>query len=44
MTSAADRTAALQLIDAAVRAGARQSAACEELGLTERTVQRWRHQ
>ncbi|ANY87058.1 Integrase core domain protein [Pseudomonas putida] len=44
MTSAADRTTALQLIDAAVRAGARQSAACEELGLTERTVQRWRHQ
>jgi putative transposase len=32
------------LIDEAVVAGARQAAACKELGLCERTVQRWRLQ
>jgi len=31
------------LIDEAVESGARQSSACEELGLNERTLQRWRH-
>lgn len=31
------------LIDEAVRAGARQQRACVELGVSERTVQRWRH-
>jgi transposase InsO family protein len=31
------------LIDEAVDAGARQARACEELGLNERTLQRWRH-
>lgn len=44
MTSAADRSSALALIDAAVQAGARQNAACNELGACVRTVQRWRHQ
>lgn len=44
MTSAADRKSVLELIDTAVGAGARQSAACKELGVTERTVQRWRSQ
>ena len=32
----------LGLIDEAVRAGARQKAACEILGLSDRAVQRWR--
>lgn len=32
----------MQLIDEAVGAGARQARACEELGLTVRTLQRWR--
>jgi putative transposase len=32
----------LGLIDEAVRAGARRERACEVLGLTERSVQRWR--
>ncbi|MBP0625463.1 helix-turn-helix domain-containing protein [Cupriavidus sp. LEh25] len=31
------------MIDEAVGSGARQSRACEELGLNERTLQRWRH-
>jgi len=32
----------LQLVDEAVAAGARQSKACEQLALSERTLQRWR--
>jgi putative transposase len=32
----------LELVDEAVRAGARRERACEVLGLTERSVQRWR--
>lgn len=43
MIAASDRRNALQLIDQAVTAGARQHLACELLGLSERTVQRWRH-
>lgn len=31
------------MIDEAVESGARQSRACEELDLSERTLQRWRH-
>lgn len=34
----------LSLLDEAIRAGARQFKACEVLGLSERTVQRWRQQ
>ena len=34
----------LGLIDEAVRDGARQKPACETIGLTERTIQRWRRQ
>lgn len=33
----------LQHIDEAVASGARQEAACQTVGLTVRTVQRWRH-
>ena len=42
MISASDRRNAIELIDEAVAAGARQSAACREMGLRERTLQRWR--
>lgn len=42
MISAPDRREAMRLIDEAVMAGARQASACERLGLSERTVQRWR--
>lgn len=43
MINASDRGEAIQLIDEAMAAGARQAAACQELGLNERTLQRWRH-
>jgi len=42
MISAPDRHRAVELISEAVSAGARQRLACRELGLTERTLQRWR--
>jgi putative transposase len=42
MTSALDRRHIIALIDEAVGAGARRFAACAELGLHERTLQRWR--
>jgi len=42
MTSAADRREMIALIDDAMTGGARQAAACDELGLDARTVQRWR--
>lgn len=38
-----ERQHVLALIDEAVAAGARQSKACEVLGLSERTIQRWRN-
>ena len=41
MTSLPDRQNAVNLIKQAVKDGARQSKACEALGLSERTVQRW---
>jgi Transposase and inactivated derivatives len=44
MISASDREHALTLIQEAVAAGAREAAACRELGLTQRTLQRWRKQ
>lgn len=43
MISAPDRQEAIQLIAAAVGAGARQARACAVLRLSARTVQRWRH-
>ena len=42
MINASDRKNAVELIEEAVAAGARQSSACQELGLQERTLQRWR--
>jgi putative transposase len=41
MTSAADRREILALIEAAVTDGARRAAACAELGLHPRTLERW---
>lgn len=43
MISAPDRDEVMQLIDKAVKAGARQARICKILGLSPRTVQRWRH-
>jgi transposase InsO family protein len=42
MTSASDRRYIIALVDEAVAAGARRSAACAELDLSERTLQRWK--
>ncbi len=42
MINTTDRGQALELIDEAVRAGARKHLACEEIGVSERTLQRWR--
>lgn len=42
MISASDRQLAVSLIQEAVEAGAREGIACKELGLTQRTLQRWR--
>lgn len=42
MTSLAVRTETLNLVKEAVHAGARQSRACEIVGLPARTLQRWR--
>lgn len=44
MINAADRNQALKLIDEAVGAGATKRLACQELGLSVRTLQRWRHE
>lgn len=41
MTSTPDRQEIVALIDGAMAAGARQEAACTELGLNARTLQRW---
>lgn len=41
MISPPDRLRAVELIKEAVSAGARQGVACRELGLTQRTLQRW---
>lgn len=42
MISLADRQMAITLIDEAVASGARQFKACEVLGLSPRTLQRWK--
>jgi transposase InsO family protein len=44
MISAPDRIRAIELIDEACRAGARCAPACEALGLSVRSYQRWRRQ
>ena len=42
LISASDRSAAIMLISEAKEAGARESIACQELGINQRTLQRWR--
>ena len=38
-----ERDESLTLVEEAVHAGARRAAACREVGLDARTVQRWRN-
>ena len=42
MISASDRSNAIRLIKEAVTNGAREKLACKELGISRRTLQRWR--
>ncbi|QVK17375.1 helix-turn-helix domain-containing protein [Mycoplasmatota bacterium] len=42
LISATDRKKAISLIREAVDNGARQEKACEEIGISLRTLQRWR--
>lgn len=42
MISASDRNTAIMLIKRAVASGAREPLACKELGISQRTLQRWR--
>lgn len=42
MISASDRVKTIELIDEATKAGAREKKACEEMGISHRTLQRWR--
>ena len=42
LISASNRKMAIELIEEATAAGARESVACKELGITQRTLQRWR--
>ncbi len=42
MISASDRATAIKLIDEATLAGARTKMACKELGISQRTLQRWK--
>jgi putative transposase len=42
MISVLDRSKAITLIQEAVTNGAREDRACEELGISQRTLQRWR--
>lgn len=42
MISASDRNKAIELIKEAVTSGAREPKACNELGISQRTLQRWR--
>ena len=41
MTSASDRHEVADLVTAATEAGAREAAACAEIGLSPRTLRRW---
>ena len=41
MTPAPDRKEIVALVEEAISTGARQAAACAELGLEARTLQRW---
>ena len=41
LTSTTDRINLIQLVEEAVASGARQAKACDELGISARTYQRW---
>jgi len=41
LTSTANRATTIELVNEAVANGARQHLACEEIGISERTLQRW---
>ncbi|WP_369123588.1 helix-turn-helix domain-containing protein, partial [Dethiosulfovibrio russensis] len=41
LIGASDRRKAVELIEEAVSSGATQAKACREVGITERTFQRW---
>jgi transposase InsO family protein len=43
MISCDDRQMAIEMIDEAMNAGARQEKACEVMGIASRTYQRWQH-
>jgi putative transposase len=43
MTSLTARSSIMSLVDEAMAAGAGQGRACEAIGVSERTLQRWRH-
>ena len=42
MTSIQQRTEIVTMIESAVEAGARRQAACKQIGLSQRTLQRWK--
>ncbi|MEC0090185.1 hypothetical protein [Paenibacillus macquariensis] len=42
MIQVSDRQLTIAFIQEAVQAGARERLACQELGITQRTLQRWR--
>ena len=42
LISASDRSKAIELIEEATLAGARERLACKELGISQRTLQRWK--
>jgi len=44
LISASDRKTAIMLVEEATQAGARQKKACQELGISERTLQRWKNE
>jgi len=44
MISVSDRRTAIMLVEEATQAGARQKIACQELGINERTLQRWKNE
>lgn len=44
LTSPEDRQTIKQLVDEAVAAGCRKAVACQALGITSRTLERWQHQ
>lgn len=44
LISASDRKRAIKLVKEATQAGARQKSACRELGISDRTLQRWKNE